>query len=153
MPETAIYSAVCAVQNFTCRAGKKHRRWLGKHSGCRGFEKLARHPAPHGQSPIYAWVMSTVSRPARNWNGWDGNSASLSQKWFGWNTTTGVISLRSNRNNNSLPACPPNFFRENNRLGDLADRLPLLPALLLQGRSSLFIQVQLALQNALGAIH
>src|SRR6202044_3380615 len=98
--------------------------------------------------------MSMVSRPDLNWSGWDGNSASLSQKLFGWNTTMGVIFLRSTRNNNSLPARPSNFFRENNRLGDLADRLPLLPALLLQGQvSSLFIQVQLALQNALGAIH
>ena len=49
---------------------------------------------------------------------------------------------------------PPNLFRENNGLRNLADGLPLLPALLLQGKvRTFFIKMQFALQDPFRAIH
>ena len=99
MPETAIYSAVCAVQNLwlAARAEGIGVGWVSILDP-EALKTLARHSRPHGHwSPIYASAMSMVSRPDRNWNGWDGNSAFLSQKLIRLEHYEGVIFLRSNR--------------------------------------------------------
>jgi 5,6-dimethylbenzimidazole synthase len=80
MPETAIYSAVCAVQNLwlAARAEGIGVGWVSILDP-EALKVCSAFPPTWCWSRIYASAMSMAFNPDRNWSGWAGNNAFLWQ--------------------------------------------------------------------------